>query len=202
MDIIKRMEPVWLALVVVGALNWLLVGLMISLAIHGAPSKGWGFDWFDKFIQTHALEHPFALMVQLVSMLFDGVFDRFPGLRVAYLEAGCAWVPFMMDRLDEEFERRGARWCPGRCSHPTRPARSAARWASEASANWNTLDGATMSPNRRPRSSVVMSPARNVSGASSSIRIDHGGSITARSRNAPRARGPSSRAPSASMPRS
>jgi uncharacterized protein len=27
MDIIKRMEPVWLAVVVVGALNWLLVGL-------------------------------------------------------------------------------------------------------------------------------------------------------------------------------
>ena len=27
MDIIKRMEPAWLALVVVGALNWLLVGL-------------------------------------------------------------------------------------------------------------------------------------------------------------------------------
>ena len=27
MDIIKRMEPVWLALVVVGALNWLLAGL-------------------------------------------------------------------------------------------------------------------------------------------------------------------------------
>jgi uncharacterized protein len=27
MDVIKRMEPIWLALVVVGALNWLLVGL-------------------------------------------------------------------------------------------------------------------------------------------------------------------------------
>jgi uncharacterized protein len=27
MDLIKRMEPVWLALVVVGSLNWLLVGL-------------------------------------------------------------------------------------------------------------------------------------------------------------------------------
>jgi hypothetical protein len=27
MDSIKRMEPIWLALVVVGALNWLLVGL-------------------------------------------------------------------------------------------------------------------------------------------------------------------------------
>ena len=27
MEFIKRMEPLWLALVVVGALNWLLVGL-------------------------------------------------------------------------------------------------------------------------------------------------------------------------------
>jgi hypothetical protein len=27
MEFIKRMEPVWLALVVVGAVNWLLVGL-------------------------------------------------------------------------------------------------------------------------------------------------------------------------------
>ena len=27
MDSIKRMEPIWLALVVFGALNWLLVGL-------------------------------------------------------------------------------------------------------------------------------------------------------------------------------
>jgi uncharacterized membrane protein YuzA (DUF378 family) len=27
MEIIKRMEPVWLALVVLGALNWLLIGL-------------------------------------------------------------------------------------------------------------------------------------------------------------------------------
>jgi uncharacterized protein len=27
MDVIKRMEPVWLALVVVGAINWGLVGL-------------------------------------------------------------------------------------------------------------------------------------------------------------------------------
>jgi uncharacterized protein len=27
MDVIKRMEPLWLALIVVGALNWGLVGL-------------------------------------------------------------------------------------------------------------------------------------------------------------------------------
>ena len=46
---------------------------------------------------------------------------------------------------------------------------------------------------------VPLAIATTVSGASSRIRIDHGGSITARSRNASRARGPSSRPAIASM---
>jgi predicted TIM-barrel fold metal-dependent hydrolase len=31
------------------------------------------------------------------------VFDRFPKLRVAFLEGGATWVPFMMDRLDRSY---------------------------------------------------------------------------------------------------
>src|SRR5262249_27730365 len=31
-----------------------------------------------------------------------------PELSCAYLEAGIGWVPYMMDRLDEEGEKRGA----------------------------------------------------------------------------------------------
>jgi len=82
------------------------------LAVHGAPSKGFGFDFFDTFIKAHTLEHPFAVLIQFTSMIYDGVFERFPKLRVAFLECGVGWVPYMMDRMDEEFERRGARWCP------------------------------------------------------------------------------------------
>ena len=40
------------------------------------------------------------------------MFELYPNLRVAYLEAGCGWIPFMMDRLDEDFERRGKKWAP------------------------------------------------------------------------------------------
>jgi len=47
-------------------------------------------------------------MIQLTSMMFSGVFDAFPGLRVAYCEAGSGWVPFMADRLDMEFANRRA----------------------------------------------------------------------------------------------
>jgi hypothetical protein len=42
-----------------------------------------------------SLEAPeFAAGTALVS---GGVFDRHPGLRVAFLEAGVGWVPFFID---------------------------------------------------------------------------------------------------------
>jgi len=78
--------------------------LNCPIAIHGAPSMGLGFNFFTKFAPTQALEHPVAQMIQLTSMVFEGVFERFPTLRVAFLEAGAGWVPYMMDRLDRSYE--------------------------------------------------------------------------------------------------
>jgi predicted TIM-barrel fold metal-dependent hydrolase len=78
--------------------------LNCAVVIHGAPSQGLGINAFTRFAATQALEHPFALMIQLTSMIFEGVFERFPKLRVAYLEAGVGWVPYMMDRLDRSYE--------------------------------------------------------------------------------------------------
>ena len=76
----------------------------LPIALHGAPSRGLGFDHFTEFAKVHALEHPFPLMIQLTDIIFSGVFDRFPKLRIAFLEGGCGWVPFMMDRLDYEYD--------------------------------------------------------------------------------------------------
>jgi predicted TIM-barrel fold metal-dependent hydrolase len=36
-----------------------------------------------------------------VQMVMSGVFERFPRLRFVMTEAGCAWVPPLLDRLDE-----------------------------------------------------------------------------------------------------
>jgi predicted TIM-barrel fold metal-dependent hydrolase len=68
---------------------------------------------------VHALEHPLPLMIQMTNMIFQGVFELFPQLRVGYLEAGAGWVPFMMDRLDEDFERRGKKWAPRLTKRPS-----------------------------------------------------------------------------------
>ncbi|MEZ5383624.1 MAG: amidohydrolase family protein, partial [Microthrixaceae bacterium] len=36
----------------------------------------------------------------LVQMILSGVFERFPRLRMVITEAGCAWVPPLLERLD------------------------------------------------------------------------------------------------------
>jgi predicted TIM-barrel fold metal-dependent hydrolase len=48
---------------------------------------------------------PFGLAHALTSMVCGGVLERFPALRVAFLEGGCSWLPSLLDRLDEHVEK-------------------------------------------------------------------------------------------------
>jgi hypothetical protein len=48
---------------------------------------------------------PFELMIAMMHMIGEGVFDRFPRLKVAYMEGGAGWLPFWMERLDEHVEK-------------------------------------------------------------------------------------------------
>jgi uncharacterized protein len=42
-----------------------------------------------------------------MTMVADGLFDRFPNLRVLCVEAGCGWAPYIMDRMDEKYQHLG-----------------------------------------------------------------------------------------------
>jgi len=63
---------------------------------------------FHNFITVHTVGHPVEQMMSLTSVIAGGVVERFPRLRLAFLEGGVGWVPFWMDRMDEEVEKRGA----------------------------------------------------------------------------------------------
>jgi len=83
--------------------------LEMPIAIHASGSSAApGAEVFPKFIQAHAVAHPYGIMRQFTSMMFEGVFDKFPTVRFAFLETGATWVPWWLDRLDEEYEHRGA----------------------------------------------------------------------------------------------
>lgn len=46
----------------------------------------------------------FPTFAAFVAIVAGGIPDRFPGLRVAFLEAGCEWVPFWVARLEHFYE--------------------------------------------------------------------------------------------------
>ena len=78
------------------------------LAVHAAPTQGLGVDSFDRLIEVRTLSHGFGQMIQMTSMIYGGVFDRFPKLNIAFAEAGCGWVPYLLERMDMEYEHRSA----------------------------------------------------------------------------------------------
>jgi len=73
------------------------------LAVHVGCLHHLGMDTIGVYYPVHALGHPFGIMAQAAGMLSYGVFDRFPKLRVGFLEGGATWVPFFMDRLDRSY---------------------------------------------------------------------------------------------------
>ena len=62
-------------------------------------------DRYHTQFQRHMVDFPMSVMMGSMDFLASGVLDRFPNLRVAFLEGACGWVPWWLDRLDEHFEK-------------------------------------------------------------------------------------------------
>ena len=76
-------------------------------------------DRFETYWTHHVCCHPMEMMLSLVSMIGGGVLERFPGLKVGFLEANCSWVPWLVWRLNEHFELSGRFESPDLKLEPT-----------------------------------------------------------------------------------
>jgi uncharacterized protein len=91
----------------------------VGLGFHATMHESIGAFRFNNFINVHTMGHPVEQMISVCSVVVGGVLERFPRLRIAFLESGIGWVPFMMDRLDEEIEKRGADEAPWLTAKPS-----------------------------------------------------------------------------------
>ncbi len=64
------------------------------------------FAKFPSFVESHALDMTWCNQVQLVSIVMEGVLERFPGLDFVFQESGITWIAGLMYRLDTEYMRR------------------------------------------------------------------------------------------------
>jgi len=62
----------------------------------GASNKG------SVAIGASAFMYTMPLMVELI---FQGVFDRFPKLRIAFVEVGAGWIPHFLEMVDDRYWR-------------------------------------------------------------------------------------------------
>jgi predicted TIM-barrel fold metal-dependent hydrolase len=60
----------------------------------------------NEVVLINAFRNPVELMLAVGSFCAGGVLERFPRLRVAFLEGNCSWLPWALYRLDERWQLR------------------------------------------------------------------------------------------------
>jgi uncharacterized protein len=79
----------------------------LPLAFHGGFSwQEQNFNLANRFIVVHALGFTFFNMLHLSNWVMNALPERFPKLKVIWIESGLAWAPFLMQRLDNEYMMR------------------------------------------------------------------------------------------------
>lgn len=79
--------------------------LDLPIWIHGGANRPPLTPWLDA---TNAVYHGIGAMYALHGLVGGGAFDLFPRLRVGLFEAGCGWLPWMVEQLDGGFKPRSA----------------------------------------------------------------------------------------------
>src|SRR5271166_1828460 len=60
-----------------------------------------------KLVYGFALGGFAQIVPAMMTMICDGLFDRFPRLKLFCVEAGCGWAAYIMDRMDSKYEHFG-----------------------------------------------------------------------------------------------
>ena len=79
----------------------------LPLAVH----VGWACpsinNLYSHIYPSGVVAFHFPVLMAFAALISGGVLDRFPDLKVVFLEAGSMWVPYMIDRLNHRYQNQG-----------------------------------------------------------------------------------------------
>jgi predicted TIM-barrel fold metal-dependent hydrolase len=84
--------------------------LDFSIGFHEGSSGGMptvGVDRFEGRGARHIISHTMEMMLVALSVIWGGVCERFPQIRIGFLESGGGWIAPWLDRMDRHFDDQG-----------------------------------------------------------------------------------------------
>jgi predicted TIM-barrel fold metal-dependent hydrolase len=66
-----------------------------------------GADRYPNYFLRHLFSHALEQKIACSTLICGGVLERFPKLRVAFLESGVGWLPHWLERMDEHYKGLG-----------------------------------------------------------------------------------------------
>jgi uncharacterized protein len=73
------------------------LGCMLAVHSQNSLRNNDLFMWRD---EAATLAHVWPQMRQFTNLMFSGVLGTYSDLRIAFLEAGCGWVPYLMSKME------------------------------------------------------------------------------------------------------
>ncbi len=90
------------------------LGMPVSLHVatmRPAPEidMAWAFNEKQLVRRAHYANQDHWMRMSIADMIFGGVFERYPGLRVGAVEQETSWVPYFLYRMDHFYTERAQR---------------------------------------------------------------------------------------------
>ena len=85
--------------------------LDFSIGFHEGSTNAMPTVGVDRFANDraarHMISHTMEMMLVAMAVIWGGVVDRHPKLRIAFLESGGGWIAPWLDRMDRHFDDQG-----------------------------------------------------------------------------------------------
>jgi predicted TIM-barrel fold metal-dependent hydrolase len=84
--------------------------LDMAIGLHEGASGGMpqvGVDRFETRGARHIISHTMEMMLAAMSVIWSGVCDRYPRVRIGFMESGGGWIAPWLDRMDRHFDDQG-----------------------------------------------------------------------------------------------
>ena len=91
------------------------------VCIHDSGSPYW--PSFGERMETHTsghiIAHPFEAMVAMMSLIWYGVIENHPNLKIVHVEADAGWLPYWLQRMEQHWGFSGNAEPPALKKRPT-----------------------------------------------------------------------------------